>query len=599
MPPTENSALLGEAAEENSAAQIMQNRFKKSRIAKVKGSISRLGINSRNHWVLLTIAMLFVGKGVTPFVNDAIHATQTSLVDDPALNITESTIGQLSAISDLTEGLAKLTVAPALAFLGPRNAWLIVLGAGTLNVMLPPITKQLWALYNLAVTQYIFSAWAGPATTMVVAGWVDGHQLGKALGFVAVATKVTPSIMFFVYGKLMGDEDELDSWTKCFKLAGLIVSIAFVVYVVFLRSNAKGMGFSEPTPPGSAKGSKSKITHPLAHASTWEAFKSFICMKRTWALMAGFSLLVILKGGAKFASIYAKHKLHATNEQGSMLQTTYAISATLAGICGGFVYDIVPGGKIGIGCLMSGLNVLNLCGFLFAFISEITDSVTMGSLYIFMAIIGFASVLPVSLVFAIYSMAIGGVRHCGTFVAAFEFVAHFTEAALDLWVGEVLENEEFGLWLGVNCCIALAGTIFMALCARTTPPAKPDRHSDSLQLPRPHPPSLPSLPSRHLSSFASSTTFASHRLLPRLVARARRQDAHIGTRPERALEEEYRPSHALCCPAGGDGRGSQSGSRRAHSPSPWLQAAVQQQASPALTTAPERRPALVTSAVNQ
>ena len=442
----------------------MQRIFKRTNVRNKKKSIARLGIHKRLHWVILMMVALFIGKGVLPFVNDAIHATQTSLTDDPSLGITESTIGKLSAASDLTEGLAKLSVATALFYLGPGASWLIVLGAGTINIMLPAITKQLWALYNLAITQYIFAAWAGPATTMVIAGWVDGHQLGRALGFVSVATKVTPSIMYFTYGKLMHNEEELDSWTKCFRVAGLLFFIVFFLYLIVFRANANSLGFSEPSPPGQARGaSTSKLTHPLAKATSWEAFKTFICMPRTWSLMAAFSLLVILKGGAKFASIYAKHKLHATNEQGSYLQTTYAIAATLSGILGGFAYDIVPGGKLGIAAFMSSLNVLNLAGFVFAFISEVSGNVTMGSLYAFMITIGFASVLPVSLVFAIYSMAIGGVKHVGMFVAAFEFVAHFVEAALDLWVGEVLEEEEFGLWLGVNCCIAFLGTSFMAL----------------------------------------------------------------------------------------------------------------------------------------
>ena len=69
--------------------------------------------------------------------------------------------------------------------------------------------------------------------------------------------------------------------------------------------------------------------------------------------------------------------------------------------------------------------------------------VTMTGLKVFMAIVGFAGVLPVSLPFQIYAMAIGGVTHCGMLVAAFEGVAMCVEALLDLVIGSLLEAHNF------------------------------------------------------------------------------------------------------------------------------------------------------------
>ena len=48
--------------------------------------------------------------------------------------------------------------------------------------------------------------------------------------------------------------------------------------------------------------------------------------------------------------------------------TTQNIAAACAGLLGGFVYDVIPGGKIGIGVLMTLLNTLHLCGFIFALV---------------------------------------------------------------------------------------------------------------------------------------------------------------------------------------------------------------------------------------
>ena len=56
-------------------------------------------------------------------------------------------------------------------------------------------------------------------------------------------------------------------------------------------------------------------------------------------------------------------------------------------------------------------------------------------LYIFMGLAGLASVLPVALPFQIHSMALGGVKHVGLLIAAFELVAQLTLACLDLETG--------------------------------------------------------------------------------------------------------------------------------------------------------------------
>ena len=50
-------------------------------------------------------------------------------------------------------------------------------------------------------------------------------------------------------------------------------------------------------------------------------------------------------------------------------------------------------------------------------------SAALHDLELFMGVVGFASVLPVSLPFQVFAMAIGGVEHCGLIVATFERVA--------------------------------------------------------------------------------------------------------------------------------------------------------------------------------
>ena len=163
------------------------------------GHAGRLGVDSRSAWVVIVLCVLFVGKGITPFANDIVHATQTALIDDPALHLTSSSIGSISACQDISEGLSKLATGPVVHAIGTRNTWVASLGAMGALVLVIPVTGATASFYVVNLLQPLFAGMIGPATTQSIAGWVDGHQLGTALGFVGVATKMTPSAMYAIY----------------------------------------------------------------------------------------------------------------------------------------------------------------------------------------------------------------------------------------------------------------------------------------------------------------------------------------------------------------------------------------------------------------
>lgn len=420
----------------------------------------------------MIVALLFIGKGTQPFVIDIVHVTQAALIEDPELGITATALGGLVAVQDFTSGVSKLGVAVVLRNLGPRNAWLIALFTGAVNMLVIAAvrsTASTGVIFSGTVLQSVVHAWLFPATTMTIAGWVDGHLLGRSIGIVAVATKVTPIFMSLLYGYLLRD-----TWRACYFFASGLFAFIFVVFVIFMRSSAMSIGFRTPTPPDSKKKKKKSpegeeiveraTAPPLANEpSSCRVIYIVMCMRRTWALVLAFSFLVLLKSSAKFASVYAKEKLGVTASEGTTLFTTYAVASVCSGLCGGITYDIIPGGKVGIGVLMTVMNLLNLGGFIYALIIEMNDMVTMPLLQVFMAIVGFASVLPVSLPFQIYAMAMGGVEHCGMIVAAFECFALVVESVLDVVVGSLLDQGAFTVWLTLNIIWASMGTLLMAL----------------------------------------------------------------------------------------------------------------------------------------
>lgn len=335
----------------------------------------RLCFNERGTWVAITVSLLFVGKATQPFLNDAVHVTQAALVDDTRLSMSESGLGALVAAQDLTEGFSKLAVGPVLRLIGARSVWLLVLGGGFFNALLIATTVSKGALYAGVVTQALLYAWAMPATTQVIAGWVDGHELGRTIGTISVATKLTPSLMSILYATFLET-----SWTLCYYFASGLFGLVLLLFALLLRPSALSIGFREPSPPGKApeadSTARSKLRHPLQDETQWSVLKIVFCMRRTWALTVAFCFLVLLKAGAKFSSIYAGEKLGVSHSEGAHLFTTYAVASVLSGVLGGVVYDIVPGGKVGIGIFMTALNVLNLCGFLLAWCLELKDAVT-------------------------------------------------------------------------------------------------------------------------------------------------------------------------------------------------------------------------------
>ena len=81
--------------------------------------------------------------------------------------------------------------------------------------------------------------------------------------------------------------------------------------------------FLDTLPPGKKKGQESsKLKHPMAHASTTEMVAELFGQMRTWYLLVSFSLLMCLKQGTKFVTIYAKDKLDACDQDGDMVTPT-------------------------------------------------------------------------------------------------------------------------------------------------------------------------------------------------------------------------------------------------------------------------------------
>jgi sugar phosphate permease len=308
--------------------------------------LDRLGIDNRRVWCALIIVVLFIGKFVQPFVNDIGHVVQTSLMDDPVLNVNSATLGGLFAAQDFVQGTSKLLVAFTIRGLRPRNAWLVVLAGGVITMTVVSVARSTPALFACTAIQALLYAFIVPATTMTIAAWIDGHLLGRAIGVCSVATKLSSPIMSEVYRHLLVDAVP-DSWSRCYALAAAIFGGVLILFFVVMRSSAASVAFRPPTPPGARNGEKGGPDHksgaehkggtksgmdearepPLAREpNSRRAIYYILCMRRTWALLAAFVALCMCKTSTKFASLYARNELDlAGSSEPATLVTTNAL----------------------------------------------------------------------------------------------------------------------------------------------------------------------------------------------------------------------------------------------------------------------------------
>ena len=159
----------------------------------------------------ITVACLFLGRAVTPLASESLDAATTALIEDRTLNVTASDLAQLSSAGAVCGALGKLIAGPAIGVMNGRNAWLALLFVGSIAMLCIANVSSMTELFIVWLAYTPFAAMAFPATTVIVAGWVDGDLLGRVLGILTFAAKGAPSLVDVTAMSILREEANQES----------------------------------------------------------------------------------------------------------------------------------------------------------------------------------------------------------------------------------------------------------------------------------------------------------------------------------------------------------------------------------------------------
>eukprot|EP00966_Prymnesium_polylepis_P334907 7390261-Prymnesium_polylepis.5 len=174
--PTEVSLLLGNAADGQELPAVWP-----------------CGITNRDVWQGITLVILFMGNFALPFVINAPHATKTAMTDDAVMGLSAGALSSLDSAEHFTSCFTLLFAHTLLHWLQPRGTYILVLAGVSISALFigsirtAAVYSVFWCVVGL------FYALNAPTVGSTVAHWVDGHLLGRTLGIISAASKISPS----------------------------------------------------------------------------------------------------------------------------------------------------------------------------------------------------------------------------------------------------------------------------------------------------------------------------------------------------------------------------------------------------------------------
>ena len=332
--------------------------------------------------ILLLLCIGMVGKEGS---NGALSASMHELGE---LGFT-STIANLPGIGTIFYGTGKVAQLLFNYYLGARNTMLatgFLSSAGQL--MFSTADRGLmtagWALSQFANAQI----WA--TSVRLIARWVDGPDVGRAIAAIGAATDVgliMSNAMFAAFQAMFAND-----WMHAFApflCMGIWLGVQAVVEGLFLRDSAEAAGFKSPAPRemlerqrvaaeraegkgGAEDGAEdaeadeceeSGFVHPLDGLSITDALWSLSSDRRVWIAVATNTFYALHMGAMAFVPKFAIELLGYPDSTGTLLQMAGPIGSMTAAVGGGYAIDRLSSGNVKtlgyllllLGCASGGL----------------------------------------------------------------------------------------------------------------------------------------------------------------------------------------------------------------------------------------------------
>eukprot|EP00908_Phaeocystis_cordata_P007853 Transcript_18524.p1 GENE.Transcript_18524~~Transcript_18524.p1 ORF type:complete len:611 (-),score=148.25 Transcript_18524:51-1883(-) len=283
---------------------------------------------ARRSATLTTIALLYLGILGKSIGDAALYATLPAV---RAATGYPAVLTQLPAAGTVVYAVGKAVGVLTVSAVGGRNMILLALAGGTLLFFFTDgryaIMLATWCAFRLATSQ----VWGG--FTYIVANWVDGADVGKTMGILAVAWELGTGGAEAIFGWMLGDRG-VEHWREPFYVTGFVNIAVFVVIFLFLHGTAVSAGYRMPLLKTETGG-----PHPLQHLRVQPTLAVFASTARFWLILVSNSCILAALYTLYFVNVYAVKALGATDQEGALILTYISIGTVTAIILATFTYD--------------------------------------------------------------------------------------------------------------------------------------------------------------------------------------------------------------------------------------------------------------------
>lgn len=344
---------------------------------------------ARRSGLICTICLLYMAVLSKSLGDAALYASLPSVRTATGF---AGVLTNLPAAGTAAYGVGKAIGIITASHMGGRITMMAGLVCGTMLLLFADgrysVMLTTWIIFRFGTSQ----TWGG--FTMIVANWVDGADVGKVMGLLAIAWELGTGGAEAIFGLMLGTHG-VDHWREPFYVAGLFNVAAFLGIFFFLHGSATSAGYRPPLLKHESEGQH----HPLQHSSVQVALQYFSGSGRFWLILVSNCCILAAMYTLFFMNVYAVKALGASDQQGAFLLTYVSIGTIVAIVIATAIYD-------GLSKLQRAimLSVSNFCFFsltLISFSLNVSGHMTiqllaaLGSLTAFFG--GLGAYLPISI----------------------------------------------------------------------------------------------------------------------------------------------------------------------------------------------------------
>jgi hypothetical protein len=405
---------------------------------------------ARRSATLTTIALLYLGILGKSIGDAALYATLPAV---RAATGYPAVLTQLPAAGTVVYAVGKAVGVLTVSAVGGRNMILLALAGGTLLFFFTDgryaIMLATWCAFRLATSQ----VWGG--FTYIVANWVDGADVGKTMGILAVAWELGTGGAEAIFGWMLGDRG-VEHWREPFYVTGFVNIAVFVVIFLFLHGTAVSAGYRMPLLKTETGG-----PHPLQHLRVQPTLGVFASTARFWLILVSNSCILAALYTLYFVNVYAVKALGATDQEGALILTYVSIGTVTSIILATFTYDGMSKMMRAVLLTFSNLGFISLsyttCVLVASGRMTVPLLTGLGAAAAFCG--GFGAYLPISL----FQIQFGGPRHASTMSNLHDTMGIALSALASYLAGGYVENGQYIHYWGLfTANVALATTSLIA-----------------------------------------------------------------------------------------------------------------------------------------